>query len=80
METLPRIGNDFRQATEHDSNELKGGEEGTTFPTTAHILRDSFECQNMAMRTVDAAAPPEVCVDIGQGPQCREPDVLPSVS
>ncbi|KAJ8426136.1 LOW QUALITY PROTEIN: hypothetical protein Cgig2_022433 [Carnegiea gigantea] len=75
LETLVRIGNDLRQATERDSSELKAGEEDAMFLTTGHILGDSYEGQNMATRTVDAAAPPEVYVD---APKCSEPNVVPS--
>ncbi|KAJ8449477.1 hypothetical protein Cgig2_002274 [Carnegiea gigantea] len=77
IESFPWRGNNFRQATEHDSSELKGGEKDAMFTTTWHNLGDSCDGQNMTMRTIDAAAPPEICIDIRKVPQCSEPDAMP---
>ena len=40
-------------------------EEDAILTSTKHILEDSYDGQNMATMTVDALAPPEVCVDVG---------------
>lgn len=78
LESLTRAGNDLRKETEHDRSEVKGREEDATSPTRVHILGDSTEGQNMAMRIIVGAAPLNVCDDGGQAPQCSELAVVPS--
>ncbi|KAJ8439442.1 hypothetical protein Cgig2_021556 [Carnegiea gigantea] len=72
LETLARAGTELQEGTEHDSSELKGGEDNATFPTIGHIPGDSSEGHNMTTRTTDAVAPPGVCVDKWQAPQSTD--------
>jgi len=65
-------------ATNHESNEHKGGEEDATMTTREYISGDNYESRNIATMTVNAGTPPEVCVDVGQGHQYSEREVVPS--
>jgi len=47
------------------------------FIMTGTNLAESCDDQNMTTRIVDAVAPPEICVHIGQVPQCSELDAVP---
>ncbi|KAJ8431690.1 hypothetical protein Cgig2_006546 [Carnegiea gigantea] len=77
LESLARVVTDLGEATAHEFNAVKGGEEDATCQTTADIPGASCDTQSMPSRMANVVAPVDDCDDIGDAPQCSELHVQP---
>ncbi|KAJ8425359.1 hypothetical protein Cgig2_032875 [Carnegiea gigantea] len=78
------VGEDVRSDSGMESlareefSTVKCGEEDATCQTIADIPGASCDAQSTSPRMADAAAPVDDCDDVGDAPQCSEPQVQPS--